>query len=1062
MMKIKLTFRKSNNFSSMKYLYSLALLVAISTFGNAQFKVIKPSQNVKQQSSMKLEKKLIDVPAYDIPLSEDFNYSKPMKFEISNSLEQKSMSPKFRKTDYNEFGIPQMVKTYNNTLAAGSSTQQVFSLLSTLEEAYKIKNAQENFRILSEDADDLGQQHFKVNQYANDIKVYDGQLSVHFYPNASQSILGRVIPNEQFVDLPQKPSITELEAQNVIIENLDHYQELGINAFGGLAFDQWKHELVYYNYDEVYSLVWFVDVHENMAETSRFFVDAKTGEIIHSFSTICNAHNHFHGEHGDIDAHSKSDCLADHKIESNTTALPGPETATAPDLLGVNRLINTYSVGSNYYLIDASREMYNAGASNMPEDPVGTVWTIDAFNTSPQNSDFKYDNVSTNNNNWNNNPTAVSAHFNAGEAYKYFKDVHSRNSLDGNDGNIISIINVTDENNNSMGNAFWNGLAMFYGNGDSAFKPLARALDVAGHEMSHGVVQNTANLEYQNESGAMNESFADIFGAMIDRDDWKVGEDVVKTNVFPSGALRDLKDPHNGASTNDFGAGWQPKHVDEAYTGSQDNGGVHLNSGIPNHAFYLYATAIGKDKAERVFYRALEKYLTKSSRFVDLRNAVEQAATDIFNSASAPEVDAAKTAFSQVGIGAGAGGDYEIEANENPGTDLVMCLNNDLDNLYILSLANIDVGMPLSASPVIESFEIISKPSISDNGSEVVFIGADKKMYYLFIDWGTGDVTSQTISNETIWRNVVISKDGNRVAALYDDTTNRVFVFDFDAGVGRDFDLYNPTFSEGVSTGDVRYADAMEFDISGQYVMYDAENRIEGSGGASVDYWDIGFIQVWDRSTNDYEGDVNNNVSKLFSALPEGVSVGNPSFSKNSPSILAFDLLEGNDFKVLGANLEQSITNEIILNNGLGYPNYSRSDNQMIYNFPNGGYRDLGRITLQSDKITGVSSSDEYFILDAEWGVWFANGERDLFVSTEDVKASSLVNIFPNPTDEVLNVETKDLSFETFKIFNAQGKMMKSGKLQNGNIDLKQLVAGNYYLKLTTGTTQVIKQFIKI
>lgn len=78
----------------------------------------------------------------------------------------------------------------------------------------------------------------------------------------------------------------------------------------------------------------------------------------------------------------------------------------------------------------------------------------------------------------------------------------------------------------------------FYGNGAQSFMPLARGLDVAGHEMSHGVIESTANLDYEGESGAINESFADVFGVLIDRDDWEVGEDVVRLSEFPSGALR--------------------------------------------------------------------------------------------------------------------------------------------------------------------------------------------------------------------------------------------------------------------------------------------------------------------------------------------------------------------------------------------------------------------------------------------------------------------------------------------------------------------------------------------
>src|SRR5574339_493637 len=103
---------------------------------------------------------------------------------------------------------------------------------------------------------------------------------------------------------------------------------------------------------------------------------------------------------------------------------------------------------------------------------------------------------------------------------------------------------------------------MFYRNGDVLFKKHKKGLDVAGHEMSHGVIQNTANLEYVGQSGALNESYADVFGAMIDREDWKMGEDVVLASAFPSGALRDLSNPNNGG--NSLGdPGWQPKHMNE-------------------------------------------------------------------------------------------------------------------------------------------------------------------------------------------------------------------------------------------------------------------------------------------------------------------------------------------------------------------------------------------------------------------------------------------------------------------------------------------------------------------
>jgi Zn-dependent metalloprotease len=129
----------------------------------------------------------------------------------------------------------------------------------------------------------------------------------------------------------------------------------------------------------------------------------------------------------------------------------------------------------------------------MPDEPVGGILTLDARNTSPSLSNFNVDLVRSSNNMWL-DKLSVSAQYNSLKAYEYFLNTFGRNSINGSGGTIVSIINVADDNGQSMDNAFWNGEAMFYGNGDEYFTKLAKALDVGGHEMSHGVVQNTANL----------------------------------------------------------------------------------------------------------------------------------------------------------------------------------------------------------------------------------------------------------------------------------------------------------------------------------------------------------------------------------------------------------------------------------------------------------------------------------------------------------------------------------------------------------------------------------------
>jgi Zn-dependent metalloprotease len=281
--------------------------------------------------------------------------------------------------------------------------------------------------------------------------------------------------------------------------------------------------------------------------------------------------------------------------------------------------------------------------------------------------------VTSTNNEWG-LKAAVSAHYNAKITYDYFRTTFNRNSINGLGGNIISMVNVADEDGSSMANAFWNGQAIFYGNGGTKYEPLAGALDVAAHEIGHGVISNSANLEYIGQSGAMNESFADIFGSMVDRDDWLMGEDVVKASHFPSGALRNMSDPHNGGvKGNTY---WQPAHMSEFVFGDQDNGGVHSNSGIINHAFYLFATAVGKDAAEKVFYRALTEYLTNTSQFIDLRIAVVQSASDLFESGS-QEVISAGEAFDAVGIQEEDPIEVPNEYDVNPGEENLLIYNTD-------------------------------------------------------------------------------------------------------------------------------------------------------------------------------------------------------------------------------------------------------------------------------------------------------------------------------------------------------------------------------------------------
>ena len=824
----------------------------------------------------------------------------------------------------------------------------------------------------------MGYTHIKLQVFYRGYPFLDQEIAIHhngaqwYLANGSYAHLERDLPVVQKRDHLLAECFTELDCRINSLQTAD-YLKPGLKAEElGWLRDQ----------SGTFRLAYHFTIMPNVAERIEVYQDASTGEIFKKYSSLCKAH----GKHDKCGHHAKPD-----------EKPLGPEMANALDLFNVSRLINTWREGSTYYMLDGSRSMFDPGSSNMPDDPVGAILTIDAFNTSPQRSSFRYDHVKSFNNNWS-NKTAVSAHYNAGRAYEYFRDVHSRNSINGRGGTIVSLINVADENGQAMDNAFWNGEAMFYGNGRQAFYNMARGLDVAGHEMSHGVIQNTANLAYQNESGAINESFADIFGAMIDREDWKMGEDVVRPQAFPSGALRDLSNPHNGAQAGQYGI-WQPKHVNEQYRGSEDNGGVHINSGIPNHAYYLFVQELAKNRSEeaakqigeKVFYLALSSYLTRSSNFKDLRTAVEEAAKQLYQ-ANGEVHNAVKTAFTRVGIGTGGGGgqQYQNDLPVNPGNEYIVLTTARGEGVYLAPVGG--QATQISQTP------IISKPSVTDDGSVIVFAAADNTLHALVYNSSTGRYDESIIQGQQFWDNVVIAKDGDAIACIMATAEPKIHVYDYNVQDWKSYDLYNPTYTQGISTGDVQYADFMDFDHSGEYVMYDALSELTQSNGSTYSYWDIGFLNVFDNATGSF---TDGKIAKLFTDIPENSAIGNPVFSKNSPYIIAFDFIQsgfiGNEYEIVGYNVETSKAGTIYRNDDRpGVPDFSNKDNQVIFDAVGTNNTDLVAIVdVDNTKINGNASTAAGLFTGAKWGKWFADGTRRL-TSVEDLNRQSFT-VYPNP-----------------------------------------------------------------
>jgi len=250
---------------------------------------------------------------------------------------------------------------------------------------------------------------------------------------------------------------------------------------------------------------------------------------------------------------------------------------------------------------------------------------------------------------------AQAAHDGAGKVYDYYFNTFKRDGLDDQGSPMVSTVHYGSDPEDAE-NAAWIGEAqqMIYGDGGKIFKPLAYGLDVIGHEFTHGIIDNTSSLIYEGQSGALNESYADVFGALIDRGNWTIGETVIKSPPFPLKYLRSLEDP-NGRGSYDardpLSSVGQPAHMNEyadlPYTRKGDNGGVHVNSGIPNLVAFLIARAIGPERMEQIYYRTLTQYLSPKSDFADAARATIRAAQDLY---STTEADAIRAALPKVGL----------------------------------------------------------------------------------------------------------------------------------------------------------------------------------------------------------------------------------------------------------------------------------------------------------------------------------------------------------------------------------------------------------------------------
>lgn len=470
--------------------------------------------------------------------------------------------------------------------------------------------------------DELNQKHIRLQQHFNGIPVFQGVAILHINENGVYRFNGDVIPDNLIGGEQVLSEEIALENLLISIDSVSGFYWLNPKMNKLLQELTDNPDTTYYpngelcyvsndfNIKEQHKLCWrFRILAESPLFGKEFFIDAATGKI-----------------------------RAQQDIIHHTEV-----TGTAQTAYSGTRNIQTDSIATDTFLL---RE-YNRGQG------------IYTFNMQTGTNYANAVDFVDNDNNWNNVNTnkdevATDAHWGAEETYDYFLSEHNRNSFDNQGAKIYSFVHYS----KSYDNAFWNGSFMTYGDGNN-FKPLT-ALDVCGHEIAHAVTTSTANLIYKNESGALNESFSDVFGQSVEalsrptQWQWKMGEDITSSGL----GLRDMSNPNPYNDPQYYkGIKW--------YSGTGDNGGVHINSGVQNYWYYLLVEGIsgtnevgdnydidslGFSKAGKIAYRNLSVYLTPSSTYADARTYSILSAADLYGQCS-PEVIAVTNAWWVCGVG---------------------------------------------------------------------------------------------------------------------------------------------------------------------------------------------------------------------------------------------------------------------------------------------------------------------------------------------------------------------------------------------------------------------------
>jgi bacillolysin len=886
-----------------------------------------------------------------------------------------------------ENGQPSLITFSDKSTYKGTDYNTVF------KEQLGLKDNQ-SFSKVKVESDKEGFTHEKFQLYEQGVKVEFANYTLHSKAGKLTSMNGEYYNLENVKTTPKLSSqaafakaVAHTGAKQYLWETPEDAAAIGYQKpKGELVLLPAMEEQGQERKSDKVRLAYKFDIYAtNPVSRGDLYIDAENGKVLFYNATIKHLGEYSHGGKSKL---AKAN-LSNQKEEFNSKK--AFVAANAATRYSGTQVIQTTLSGSSYRLADATRGS-GINTFNMQK---GTSYTAAVQFTDADNNWTAAEYNNTNKDNG-----ALDAHWGAEKTYDYWSTVHGRNSYD----NAGAIIKSYVHYSNAYDNAYWDGSVMTYGDGSGTYFDILTAIDVAGHEIGHAVCTYTANLAYQKESGAMNEALSDIWGACIEyaaaptKSTWLIGEDIERRSGHLS--LRSMSNPNAEGQPDTYG-GTYWVNVSCTPTSSNDYCGVHTNSGVLNHWFYILSvgksgtndigsvfnvTGITIEKAAKIAYRLESVYLTSNSTYANARTSGIQSAIDLYGAGSA-EVIATTNAFYAVGIGAAYVGSSDTVAPTAPTS--------------------------LAAAGTTGSTTNLTWTASTDNVAVTgynIYEGTTLK--------GSSTTTSYTVTGLTALTAYAFTVKAKDAAGNLSAASNTVNVTTTAASISY-------CTSQGNSTADEKI---------GKVVFGTINNTSTGTAG---------YENYTSISTNAARG-----TAYTITITPSWTSTV---YSEGYAVFIDYN--QDGDFADSGEIVYTKATSTGTTATGtITIPATATLGTTRL------------RVSMKYNAIPTSCESFSYGqVEDYSINITAAGAivPQEIATGLVETTETSSFALYPNPVADELNVSFLNNTGYTFRIVNTLGQQISTGELSGNPIDVSALNTGVYIIELNNGSKRIVKKFAK-